>query len=256
MNKEVIINKIDGELVVTSRQVAKDFEKDHRVVVRAIENKVLSLTEQNCSVEKLFIPSTYNHNGNEYKEYLLTRDGFTFIVMGFTGAKADIWKLKYIEAFNKMEEALKEKTQPKLPTTYKEALLELVAKIEENEKLEEENRQLVGEIEHKEDVIIGLVTDIDLAEKRQRISQIVRHGTKRYSERYNLLYSEFNKKYHTDVKRRLDNAKARGEVKKSANVMAYICDVMNMTAELYELSCKLFENDVKKLMEEMWDTAS
>ena len=125
MNKEVIINKIDGELVVTSRQVAKDFEKDHRVVVRAIENKVLSLTEQNCSVEKLFIPSTYNHNGNEYKEYLLTRDGFTFIVMGFTGAKADIWKLKYIEAFNKMEEALKEKTQPKLPTTYKEALLEL-----------------------------------------------------------------------------------------------------------------------------------
>lgn len=107
-HKDVVITRNnDGELVVTSRQVAEDFEKDHRVVVRAIENKVLSLTEQNCSVEKLFIPSTYNHNGNKYKEYLLTRDGFTFIVMGFTGAKADTWKLKYIEAFNKMEEHIK-----------------------------------------------------------------------------------------------------------------------------------------------------
>lgn len=111
-HKDVVINKTAGELVVTSRQVAEDFEKDHRVVVRAIENKVLSLTEQNCSVEKLFISSTYNHNGNEYKEYLLTRDGFTFIVMRFTGAKADTWKLKYIEAFNKMEEHIKGQARP------------------------------------------------------------------------------------------------------------------------------------------------
>src|SRR5699024_11811103 len=42
------------------------------------------------------------------REFLLTRDGFSFIVMGFTGAKADQWKLKYIEAFNQMEGALKE----------------------------------------------------------------------------------------------------------------------------------------------------
>lgn len=105
-----ILNK-DGQLVVTSRQIAEDFEKDHRVVVRAIENKLESLTAQNCSVQNLFIPTTFEHNGNEYKEYLLTRDGFTFIVMGFTGAKADSWKLKYIDAFNKMEQALKEQKQ-------------------------------------------------------------------------------------------------------------------------------------------------
>lgn len=108
MNNLINIEKHDGKLVVTSRQIAEDFEKDHRVVVRAIENKDESLTAQNCSVENLFIPTTFDHNGNEYKEYLLTRDGFTFIVMGFTGAKADIWKLKYIEAFNKMEQSLKE----------------------------------------------------------------------------------------------------------------------------------------------------
>ncbi|RHW63961.1 hypothetical protein DZC34_13285, partial [Clostridium botulinum] len=76
-------------------------------VVRAIEDKIESLTAQNCAVQKLFISSTFNHRGNEYKEYLLTRDGFSFLVMGFTGTKADVWKLKYIEAFNKMEEMLK-----------------------------------------------------------------------------------------------------------------------------------------------------
>lgn len=107
MNKK----NVGGEmkLVVTSRQVSESFNKRNSHVVEAIENKIKSLTAENSEVkvEKLFIPSTYIHNGNEYKEYLLTRDGFTFIVMGFTGAKADAWKLKYIEAFNKMEEELK-----------------------------------------------------------------------------------------------------------------------------------------------------
>lgn len=109
--------------IVTSRKVAEDFEKRHSHVVEAIENKIKSLTAENSEVEikNLFIPTTYNHNGNEYKEYLLTRDGFTFIVMGFTGAKADNWKLKYIEAFNKMEEHIK--GQAKLLTT--EEMLEL-----------------------------------------------------------------------------------------------------------------------------------
>lgn len=114
MNKIISILNQDGQLVVTSRQIAEDFGKRNSHVVEAIENKIESLTAENSEVEisKLFIPTTYNHNGNEYKEYLLTRDGFTFIVMGFTGAKADAWKLKYIEAFNKMEKAIKEKTKP------------------------------------------------------------------------------------------------------------------------------------------------
>lgn len=198
---------------------------------------------------------TVVNNGaeRELQDYAITTDMAKELSMIQNTPKGKEARRYFIECEKKLKEV---PSTPKLPATYKEALLELVAKIEENEKLEEENRHLVGEIEHKEDVIIGLVTDIDLAEKRQRISQIVRHGTKRYSERYNLLYSEFNKKYHTDVKRRLDNAKARGEVKKSINVMAYICDIMNMTAELYELACKLFENDVKKLMEEIWNIAS
>lgn len=75
-------------------------------MVRTINNKIDSLTGQNWPVQNLFIDSEFTHNGNTYKEYLLTRDGFAFVVMGFTGPEADVWKLKYIEAFNKMEKAL------------------------------------------------------------------------------------------------------------------------------------------------------
>ena len=56
----------------------------------------------------LFIESSYvASNGKTNKEYLLTRDGFSLLVMGFTGQKALEWKLKYIRAFNEMEKELK-----------------------------------------------------------------------------------------------------------------------------------------------------
>ena len=109
-HKDVVIKKIDGELVVTSRQVAEDFGKEHKNVVRAIEN----LTAQNSAVKNIMIESKFEHRGNEYTEYLLTRDGFSLLVMGFTGSKALEWKLKYIEAFNQMEQAIKERNSKPL----------------------------------------------------------------------------------------------------------------------------------------------
>lgn len=78
----------------------------HKHVLRAIEDKI-SLNPILGSA-KYFIESSYKDStGRSNKEYLLTKDGFTFLVMGFTGAKADEWKLKYIEAFNKMEQVIK-----------------------------------------------------------------------------------------------------------------------------------------------------
>ena len=87
-HKDVVVTKVDGELVVTSRQVAKNFEKLHAHVLRTIKEKI----EVNPILDspKYFIESKYIDNSNrESKEYLLTRDGFSFLVMGFTGAKAN-----------------------------------------------------------------------------------------------------------------------------------------------------------------------
>ena len=98
---------IDGQKVVTSsRSVAEHFEKEHAKVIRSIET-IMSETPK-MAFQKMFFETTYKVDGNNksYKEYLMNRDGFSLLVMGFTGAKALAWKLKYIEAFNAMEAKL------------------------------------------------------------------------------------------------------------------------------------------------------
>ena len=104
MNNLTIIN--NGQVVVSSRQIADNFEKEHRHVLETIRN----LTAENSTVKSMFYESSYkNERGRDYSEYLMNRDGFSLLVMGFTGQKALEWKLKYIEAFNKMEKMLLEK---------------------------------------------------------------------------------------------------------------------------------------------------
>lgn len=101
---EVILQNKNGKILASSRDVAEKFGKRNSDVNRAIEN----LTVQNCTVKNMFEKSTYiSSRGREENEYFMDRDGFSLLVMGFTGKKALDWKLKYIEAFNKMEEKLK-----------------------------------------------------------------------------------------------------------------------------------------------------
>lgn len=101
----------NGQVVVSSRQIANDFGKEHRNVLQSIEEIKKGVAEKSAD---LFITSQYKHKQNKqwYKEYLMTRDGFTLLAMGFNGPKALKWKLKYIEAFNKMEKILKEQRSP------------------------------------------------------------------------------------------------------------------------------------------------
>ena len=145
------VKEYEGQPVVSSREVANNFEKQHKHVLECIENLKEGVAEKSAD---LFIESKYQHPQNKqwYKEYLLTRDGFSLLVMGFTGAKALQWKLKYIEAFNKMEQYIKEQ-KPKLPTTYKEALQHLLVQVEENERLALENKQQTKVIEKQSEVI-------------------------------------------------------------------------------------------------------
>ena len=90
----------------------------------------------------------------------MTRDGFSLVVMGFTGNNAIEWKLKYIDAFNKMEEELRKQSSKGLPTTYKEALLQLLEQVEKNEKLEEERKILLPKADYHDEVLKkdGLIT--------------------------------------------------------------------------------------------------
>ena len=109
IHKDVVVTRKDGELVVTSRQVAEDFEKEHSKVIRTIENLFQGIAKNGDTPSKYFIMDSYENEQNKQKyiQYLITQRGFSLLVMGFTGEKALQWKLKYIEAFNKMEQAIK-----------------------------------------------------------------------------------------------------------------------------------------------------
>lgn len=112
------------------------------------------------------------------------------------------------------------------------------------------------EIEHKENVIVGLVEDIDLATKRQRINQILRFHTKNpeaLSRKWGLLYSEFEKKYHINLSVRYDNYKNKFKPALK-NKMDVIDRQMDMIPQLYEICCKLFENDFAEL-KKVWEDA-
>lgn len=152
----------NGQIVVSSRMVAERFGKRHADVIRAVETLIEeSLFSENAILrsQKMFIENAYKVDDNNklYKEYLMTRDGFTLLAMGFTGKEAFKFKLAYIEAFNKMEEALKNQT-PTLPTTYKEALVALVAEVEAKERL-----QL--EVKAKEEAIQEMKPKVDFCEE-------------------------------------------------------------------------------------------
>lgn len=111
--------------VVSSRKVAEIFEKEHNIVMRSIRELGCDDDFSRCN----FAQSTYmSDRGKEYPEYLMARDGFTLLAMGFTGEKAMQWKIKYIEAFNKMEAELRNPFS--IPKTLPEAL-RLAASLEE-----------------------------------------------------------------------------------------------------------------------------
>jgi len=132
MNDLINITNNDGKLTVSSREVAEKFEKRHNDVMRDIE-KIQAQTSAEKSAH-LFAVGTYlDSYKREQREYLLTRDGFSLLAMGFTGAKALEWKLKFIEAFNRMEEELKS-TLPAGKHLLALAVLEAQKTIEDQDK--------------------------------------------------------------------------------------------------------------------------
>ena len=141
MNDLVIMH--EQQAVTTSLVLAEAFGKQHKNVIQAISSKINS-AENSAQYRKMFAEATYtDKSGKQNKMYYLNRDGFTFIAMGFTGKKADEFKLKYIDAFNKMEKQIKEQTQFRLPTNLTEMSTMIYSVMEDQDrKIEEQNKKV------------------------------------------------------------------------------------------------------------------
>lgn len=108
-----IVSCLNGHAVTTSIDVAAFFAKRHADVLRSISYTLQLCPESAKRNFALCFKNSELQNGKPQKYYQLTRDGFVFVAMGFTGEKATAFKWAYIEAFNRMEAQLR--AQQSLP---------------------------------------------------------------------------------------------------------------------------------------------
>ncbi|MCC0652670.1 MULTISPECIES: phage antirepressor KilAC domain-containing protein [unclassified Clostridioides] len=154
MNDLTII-KQNNKYLVESREVAELIEKDHNQLLRSIRGYI-SVLKQSAKLhtDDFFIESTYkNENNQKYPCYLLTKKGCDMVANKMTGEKGIIFTAIYVTKFEEMEQELKEQ-QPKLPTTYKEALQQLLIEVEEKEYLQLQSKmkdQVINELKPKAD---------------------------------------------------------------------------------------------------------
>ncbi|AZP96127.1 phage regulatory protein [Latilactobacillus curvatus] len=189
MNNLVIMK--DQQAVTSSLQVAEVFEKEHKNVLRDIS----TLDLDRLNFEQMFLEGTEPDSyGRNRKVIYMNRDGFTLLAMGFTGKKALEFKLKYIEAFNQMENSIK--AQLELPTT-PQGILKLVLENvnDSNEKVEELGTRLT-DLEQNTPVAPGDYNYIS-----RRISQRVREVGRGYGELTQKQRGELFKDINQGVKR-------------------------------------------------------
>lgn len=113
---ERLVSVNNGQAVTSSLRVAEYFGKRHSDVIRQINN----LIQLNAKLRSGYVLTTYEDSTKKKNVmYLMNRDGFTLLAMGFTGKKALDFKIAYIKAFNEMEEMLRKQES----TRYAEKLL-------------------------------------------------------------------------------------------------------------------------------------
>lgn len=135
-----LVQLINGKAVTTSRKVAEIFEKEHCKVLRSIRELE---TPKNFNEANFGLVEYIDQKGEKRPEYLITRDGFTILAMGFTGKKAMQFKIAYIEAFNAMEAQLKGRYELP-PADMTKSTISLIDKI---------NRQLLSGIEVEPEIL-------------------------------------------------------------------------------------------------------
>lgn len=118
----------NGQPVTTSLKVAEIFGKQHYHVLRDIQEKILPNVSDDFGLSNFGLSSYVNEQNKHQPMYYITRDGFTMVAMGYTGAKAMKFKEAYINEFNKME-AMLQKRRPNNEDLIDQAATKITAKL-------------------------------------------------------------------------------------------------------------------------------
>ena len=114
------VTLVDGIPRVSSLDIAEKFGKRHDHVMRSIK-ELMDNCPKEFTAPNFGVSEYTDKTGRKLPFYLLSRDAFTLVTMGFTGQAALVWKLRYIEAFNAMEAELARRAKPNpLPNGWRE----------------------------------------------------------------------------------------------------------------------------------------
>lgn len=212
--------KNEEQLTTTSRLIAEIFEKRHSDVIRAIENLECSqdFTERN------FALSDYkDDSGKSNKEYIITKDGFVMLAMGFTGEKAFKFKEQYINAFNSMERELK--------------------------RIYEERQQWVIERE-KGKLVRHILTDtikMKVAESPNKKFMYPNYTKLIYKVLFNKSFDELKKMYNIKPKESLRDYISSEELKELEQMEMLISSLINIGWGYEQIKEFIMQNQIKKL---------
>lgn len=145
---DLVFKGRNDQVLTNSLLVAEKFGKEHKHVLDAIRELIQGCAE--TSADPMFVETIYvnEQNRQEYPMFVMNRDGFTLLAMGFTGKKALKFKLDYIAAFNAMERSLKE---IKSPQTYAEALRRLADEVEAKEQIQYQLEQKTEQLDESKE---------------------------------------------------------------------------------------------------------
>jgi Rha family phage regulatory protein len=149
-----------GKIFCTSRMIAEKFNKEHGHILRDIAKLAedLSETEDPFFGQANFGLSSYkNAQNKDQPEYIITKDGFMLLVMGFTGKEAVQWKSKFIQAFNQMEQALLEQQKPR--AIVNPALAALMEVVQHLDQVEQEQVRQKQQQEQQGKVLVQMQND-------------------------------------------------------------------------------------------------
>lgn len=106
---DIVFRGENNQALTNSLLVAEKFGKKHKDVIKAVDVLVNQLESTGAKVRP-FAETTYKDEKGEVRRmYVMTRDGFVLLVMSFNNVRdVLLWKLRFIEAFNAMEKAIKE----------------------------------------------------------------------------------------------------------------------------------------------------
>lgn len=206
---ELVFKSDDNQILTTSLKVAEVFNKDHQHILRDIRTLIESMSS--FGEPLMFEESTYTHtqNGQEYPMFVMNRDGFTLLAMGFTGKKALQFKMEYIKAFNEMESALKSQSQPKQMTMAEMFALQANINLEYEKRMQNVESQLKEIERQREESTKALLSATLSTEKtpemtmRANIRQLVNNyatakGIK-HNDVWHKVYQQLYYLYHISI---------------------------------------------------------